>query len=481
MNKKHTLSKTDYIQYLDCPEELWLRKNQPSALPAIDLDRQFKLDQGNLIDDFAQQWFSGGCVIEDQHIDPDQVVFQMRAEANGMLAITDIAVHQSTKNTLALFEVKAATSVKKEHYHDLAFQRMVFEHAGYKISGTYLVHVNKDYWTGPTVDHCELLVIEDITADVEELMKTTRNTAPKALKWLNGSPPKKRITTGCSKKGKCPFIHLHYPDFPSYSIFNISRIGAKKIKQLVEADILDIGQVPEDFKLSAKQRQQVDIAQEDEIIIKRSSVRKVLSKLIYPLYYLDYESFSFVVPPQAGYKTYQQMVFQYSLHVQEKPGGKVTHHEYILKNKNESVENLVKNLQKNIGTKGNIIVWNASFEKGRNKEMAALFPAYADFLATVNDRMYDLRVPFQKGYYQHPDFKGKTSLKSVLPVLSPEISYNDLNIQNGMIATIKWHHATDGRLSKKEQKQTFQDLLKYCDLDTFAMVKILEALRESVE
>lgn len=481
MKKKYTLSKTDYIQYMDCPEELWLRKNQPSALPAIDLDRQFKLDQGNLIDDFAQQWFSDGCIIEDQHIDPEQVIFQMKAEADGMLAITDIAVRQSEENTLALFEVKAATSVKKEHYHDLAFQRMVFENAGYKISGTYLVHVNKNYWTGPTVDHCNLLVIEDITADVSELMKSTRNNAPKALKWLNGNAPKKRITLGCSKKGKCPFIHLHYPDFPKYSIFNISRIGAKKIKSLVEDGILDIQKVPEDFKLSANQRQQVDIAQEDEIIIKRSSLRKMLNKLVYPLYYLDYESFSFVVPPQEGYKTYQQMVFQYSLHVQEKPGGKVTHHEFILKHKTESVENLVKHLQKNIGKTGSIIVWNASFEKSRNKEMGVLYPAYADFLADLNDRMYDLRVPFQKGYYQHPDFKGKTSLKSVLPVLSPEVSYNDLAIQNGMIATIKWHHATDGRLSKKEQKQTFQDLLSYCDLDTLAMVKILEELRAVVD
>jgi len=478
MKKKHTLSKTDYIQYLDCPEELWLRKNKPRLLPPIDLDRQYKLDQGNLIDKLAQEWFLDGCVIADWAIDPEAVVFQMKAQNGAMLAITDIAVHQPGTKSIALFEVKAATSIKKEHYHDLAFQKMVFEDSGYKISGTYLVHVNKKYRTSEVVDHCDLLVIEDITDTVQELMKETRATAPEVLNWVMGKAPKKRITLGCSKKQKCPFVQLHYPDLPKYSIFNISRISGKKIKKLVAADILDIQQVPADFKLSLKQRQEVEIAQEDEIIIKRGSIRRMLKKLVYPLYYLDYESFSYVIPPQASYKPYQQLVFQYSLHIQQEPNGVFTHKEFLLKSKAESVEKLLKDLQKNIGKKGSVIVWNQSFEKGRNVEMAALFPAYQSFLDGLNNRLYDLRVPFQKGYYQHPDFKGKTSLKSVLPVLFPAISYTGLAIQNGMVATIKWHHATDGRMTKKEQAETLKNLLNYCELDTLAMVKILEVLQK---
>ncbi len=478
MNKKRRLSKTDYIQYLDCPEELWLRKNQPAILPPIDLDRQYKLDQGNLIDTLAQNLFSDGCVIADWEIDPKEVVFQMKAQHGAMLAITDIAVHQPATKSIALFEVKAATGVKKEHYHDLAFQRMVFEDSGYKISGTYLVHVNKGYRTNEQTDHCDLLVIQDITAKVNELMKETRATAPKVLKWVNGKAPKKRITIGCSKKQKCPFVQLKYPNLPKYSIFNIARINTKKIKKLVEANILDIQDVPEDFKLSRTQQQQVAIAQEDEIIIKRGSIRKSLKKLDYPLYYLDYESFSYVIPPQSGYKPYQQLVFQYSLYIQQEANGPLTHHEFLLKDKQESVENLVQDLQKNIGKKGSVIVWNESFEKNRNIEMGTLFPAYQPFLLDLNKRLYDLRVPFQKGYYQHPDFKGKTSLKSVLPVLSPEVSYADLAIQNGMVATIKWHHATDGRMTPQEQFATFEHLLKYCTLDTLAMVKILDVLQE---
>lgn len=476
-NKKQILSKTDYIQYLDCPEELWLRKNKPSALPPVGLDRQYKLDQGNLIDDFAQQWFTDGCVIEGWAINPTDVEFQLKAQSGNMLAISDIVVHQSGTKTLALFEVKAATRVKKEHYHDLAFQRMVFEDSGYTISATYLVHVSKTYITSKEVDHSNLMVIEDITQEVAQLMEETRDTAPKALAWINGKAPKKRITVGCSKKQKCPFVQMKYPDLPKYSIFNIARINKSKVKKLIAENIIDIQDVPADFKLSTKQRQQVAIAQEDEIILKRGSIRKAMKKLVYPLYYLDYESFSFVVPPQEGYKTYQQMVFQYSLHVQEKLGGPLVHYEYLLRSKTASVAHLIKNMQTQIGDSGSVIVWNKSFEKGRNTEMGNLFPAYQPFLESVNERLYDLRVPFQKGHYQHPDFKGKTSLKSVLPVLAPSISYNDLAIQNGMIATIKWHHATDGRMDEKTQAATFENLLKYCELDTLAMVKILEVLQ----
>jgi len=122
------------------------------------------------------------------------------------------------------------------------------------------------------------------------------------------------------------------------------------------------------------------------------------------------------------------------------------------------------------------LVWNQSFEKTQNKLMAARLPAYAEFLHSVNDRVYDLMKIFTQGFYVHPKFKGKTSIKKVLPVLCPELSYGDLEIQNGIAAVIKWHHMTDGRMSETEASQAYQDLLKYCCLDTWAMVRIWEEL-----
>ena len=148
--------------------------------------------------------------------------------------------------------------------------------------------------------------------------------------------------------------------------------------------------------------------------------------------------------------------------------------------KKESVENLIQHLQKAIGDTGSLIVWNESFEKSRNKEMGALYPAYADFMASMNSRMFDLMQIFKKDYFSHPGFKGKNSLKSVLPTLCPAISYKDLVIQNGGTAAIKWHHATDERVSPAEAAEIFGDLLKYCHLDTLAMVKIWERVKSAI-
>ena len=137
-------------------------------------------------------------------------------------------------------------------------------------------------------------------------------------------------------------------------------------------------------------------------------------------------------------------------------------------------------MKANIGDTGSLIVWNESFEKTRNKEMADLYPTYASFLQSMNDRMFDLMKIFKKGYYGHPGFKGKNSLKSVLPTLCPDISYQSLVIQNGNTAAIKWHHATDERVSDAEAEKVFGDLLKYCHLDTLAMVKILDKIKLAI-
>jgi hypothetical protein len=127
---------------------------------------------------------------------------------------------------------------------------------------------------------------------------------------------------------------------------------------------------------------------------------------------------------------------------------------------------------------GTVFVWNKSFEKTRNEEMARLYPEFADFLNDVNRRMYDLEVPFKSGLYIHPDFKGKSSIKKVLPVLVPELSYHSLNVQNGSMAFTQWHRLIFEDLEAEEKAKIKADLLEYCKMDTWAMVKIWEILRQ---
>jgi len=474
---KYTLSKTGYISYLACPEEYWMSLHQRELMPAFSVDAQHKVEQGKLIDRLAQDWFRSGLVLNEETIDPELIDFQKTAKWGDFIAIADVVVTVDDM-VVDIYEVKASTRVDGGHIHDVAFQRFVFEKAGYQVRKCFLVHVDKDYVLDGEVDLNQLMVADDITEKVEEILDDTGIQALAALQFINRPLDSETLTLGCGGKGNCLYLQQYHGPWPEYSIFDISRIGIKKLQTLLDQNIRDIKDVPEDFKLSAKMREQVDVAQEDKIFIRESAIQNILDDLEYPLYFLDYETFSYVLPAQNGIRPYQQMVFQYSLHVITEPGAETVHHEYLLSAKDEPVENLIAHMKERINPKqGTALVWNQGFEKGRNREMANDYPQHADFLLGLNEMVYDLMEIFSKGLYQHPKFKGKSSIKKVLPVLCPELSYGDLEIQNGNAAVIQWHHATDGRLSAKEQQNTFKNLLAYCHLDTLAMVRIWEVLK----
>jgi hypothetical protein len=470
------------MQYLACPGEFWMLFNEPTSPVSPSLDFLHKVEQGNLIDRLAEQWFQ---IHWESHSMGNEgtLHFQKVAKTKDFYAKMDVAILAKDGKHIQLFEVKASTGVKTEHLYDVAFQRMVFQKAGYTVTDTFLVHVNKDYRTNLEESIANLLKVVNISAEVNEIELMIEKEAVNALQTLHGVEPTPSLTHLCGNKLNCPFIQKYHTDLPAYNVTNIARIGKKKLGQLLEADIIDILDVPEDFRLSAKQRQQVNVAQTQVPIIKPKPIQKALDELEYPLYFLDYESFSYVLPVQAGFAPYQQMVFQYSLHTIATPDAEVRHTEYLLNSKTESLENLLESMRQDMNTDGGtVIVWNKSFECSRNKEMAELYPEYADFLLAMNDKVFDLMEIFSKSLYVHPDFKGKASLKSVLPVLCPELSYQELPIGNGMMATIKWHHMTsEGEMTGEEQVATRRDLLRYCALDTWAMVRILEEVRKEIE
>lgn len=475
MNPECAISKSDYIQYLMCPEELWLAKNRPEVMPRMSDDDLHNVEQGNIIDGLAKKLFEDKEFLASLQICPENVLFQERAEKNGLIARGDILVKK--ESGYYLFEVKAATEVKPEHVQDIAFQKLVFEKAGYPIERTFLVYVNKEYRVNGALNLSCFLMIEETTAVVEEEISGIEARVAKILEFVQGPEPPKKINHECEKKNNCPFFAYHFPDFPKYSVFDIARINKSKRIKLLEDGVFSIYDVPNDFPLSEKQRLQIDIARTQKPIIQREAILDTLRALSYPLYFLDYETFSYVMPSQNGLKPYQQMVFQYSLHVQEYPGSALKHYEYLLRKKEEPLRELVAHLEQAIPSiGGTVIVWNDSFEKARNNELAALFPEFADFLASINNRIFDLAKIFQDQLYIHPRFKGKYSIKKVLPVLAPEYDYSKLEISNGQIATLKWHHLTDGRFPPDQEEKVYRDLLDYCELDTLAMVKIFEAL-----
>lgn len=486
------LSKSDFLKYQCCSSYLWLWKFKKEVVPVDDEEEiNRRLEQGNEVERYARELFPK-AVLVDSHgkkarneteqlvISGTKVIFQATVYTDKeLLAMADIIEYEEATRSWTLYEVKSTNSVKKEHIHDLAFQRVAFEDAGYKIGKVRVIHLDKTYIRKSFVEPNDLLTQTDVTNKVEKVLPAIREQAYDAVEILKQTEePTKCACRLKTKSGHCPTFTYLNPDIPEYSVFNISRIGSKNLAVLVDDDIHEVHDVPEDVKLSIGQQNQVKVAKSKIPIINKPAIEELLSELEYPLYFLDYETVSSALPMFAGCTPFQQIPFQYSLHVLREPNGALEHYDYLGRDSvKPPMPELLASLQSHLGGTGSVIVWYKVFEKGRNTEMAYSYPEYVEFLNGVNDRVFDLMDVFSKQHFVHHDFKGSSSIKYVLPVLVPEFSYKDMDIQNGLVASIRWYDAVMGNMTKEECSHTYSSLLKYCCLDTLAMVKIYEFLK----
>ncbi len=484
------ISKSDYLKYLVCPSYLWLWKNKPEVVPS-DEDATIKqrLEQGNEIERYARLLLPEGDMVESRgqaaRADTEQLVedgtntiFQATViTKKGLLAMADIITRESPSDLWTLYEVKSTNSIKKEHILDLSFQRVAFEDAGYAIGKVKIIYLNKDYRRKSHVIPKDLLMESDVTAEVSELVETVRAQTRDALKYLRSPEEPKGCSCRLNSRSKhCPTFHYLNPDIPEYSVFNISRINGKKLSLLIDNDIVNVDDVPEDIKLSAIQQNQVHVTKSKQPIIDTAAISEILSELEFPLYFLDYETVSTALPLYENCKPYQQIPFQYSLHVLKEPNAELEHYEYLSHDSTTlPAQELLGNLKRQIGPVGSIITWNKSFEMSRNREMAAHYPEFAELMSGINDRVFDLMEIFSKQHYVHHEFKGSNSIKKVLPVLVDGFSYDDMDISNGQAAALRWYEAVTSNDVELANK-TYKSLLEYCKLDTLAMVEIYKSL-----
>jgi len=179
----------------------------------------------------------------------------------------------------------------------------------------------------------------------------------------------------------CPAFKYLYPDVPEYSVHDIVRIGLskKRLEALIEAGVYALEDVPEEFKLTEYQRNHVDVEQSKITLIKNHEIKQILNKLVYPLYYLDYETLPTAVPIYDGCGPYQQVPFQFSLHRQLEPHSELEHHEFLHTDpKSHPMKALAEALMKVVGDKGSIIVWNKKFEGKCHEDLADLIPEHAE-------------------------------------------------------------------------------------------------------
>jgi len=255
-----------------------------------------------------------------------------------------------------------------------------------------------------------------------------------------------------------------------------SDLGGRRAFEFLDEGLFNIATVP-DERLSHQQRIQKQTIISGEAHIDAPHLSTWLGELVYPVYHLDFETLSMALPPFAGAHPYQRLPFQYSLHIQDAPDAEPKHVEYLAQDRGDPRPGLVNALRE-LGDKGTVLTWNMAFEKGVINDLAEVFPADAEWLSAVTDRMVDLMVPFRSFWYHHPAQKGRCSLKAVLPALTA-LSYKELAIADGNHAARAYAEVVYENVDPKHRADVLGQLLEYCKLDTLAMVEILRVLNRA--
>lgn len=488
------LSKSKITRGLQCQKSLWLYKNQPELRGEISASQQAIFDTGTNVGILAQQNFPGGIDATEGHDWPNfecadttkylvgidqEVIYEATFVYNKVLVAVDILV-KNEEGTWDAYEVKSTNGAKEAHITDCAIQYYVMEGCGITLRSMSVMHFNRDYVRLGDLDIEQLFMATDITDEVRELQADMLNTVLDLEALQNQtSCPNIEIGPHCSNPYPCDFASHCWKDIPGYSVFNLTS-GGDRSWELFHRGITEIADIPVEEPMSDNQRiqQLADLTGEPHIIPK--GIRSFLAQLVYPIYYFDFETMMSAVPMFDKSRTYQQIPFQYSVHVQPVAGADCQHLEYLPEvslgvNSPDPREPLIVQMLADLGANGTILAYHASFEITQIKALARDFPQYAEPLLALIPRFVDLRKPFSMRAYYHPDFKGSTSIKYVLPALVPELSYQDLEIQEGGTASATYLAMHQG-VYQGDYDTTRRHLLDYCKLDTLAMVRLLEVL-----
>jgi predicted RecB family nuclease len=279
----------------------------------------------------------------------------------------------------------------------------------------------------------------------------------------------------CTDPVTCEFYDRCNPPRPDDHVGYLPRIQAEKIDELLGMGIELIHDIPDEFPLNERQRRAATCVQTGDPWYDIDGLKTALADLTYPLFFIDFETINPAIPRFVGMRPYDQLPFQWSVHVQREPGAAPEHHEFLATDASDPRSEFVTSLCAALGESGSILVYS-SFESQRLSELASWFPEFADRIGAIQCRLFDL-LPVVREHTYHPAYAGSYSIKSVLPALVPEMTYDGMAVSNGQDAGLAWESLIKGRLDQAELERIRQGLLAYCGQDTMAMVRMLERLK----
>lgn len=493
-------SKSKYCLMRQCPKLLWLDAYR-KELKTEDPSRDERMAVGNEVGDLAMELFGAFTEVtvlkEDGSLDISAMLRRTQdclqrgveniCEAafsyHGLYCAVDIL--HAENGGYAIYEVKSATHAHPIYGVDVAYQKYVLEHCGVKVTGTYLVCINSAYVRGEELDiHGLFRIIDlaDAVAAEEPLIEPRLSQAEKVLTQYD--EPAQQLGEHCKDPYDCPYWAYCTRHLPSPSVFDLYGMSFKKKLSHYHTGLCsyeDLLTVP---KLNEKQRRQIQFRLRDcGAHIDKDGIRKFLATLSYPLYFLDFETMRQALPRYCGTRPYQQIPFQYSLHYIEREGAPLQHKEFLAEAGADPRRAIAESLCRDIPKDVCVTAYNKSFECSRLAELAEQFPDLAEHLLNIRDHVRDLLVPFQSGFYYDRAMGGSFSIKSVLPALFPDdpaLDYHNLEgVHNGAEAMTVFPLLQ--QMPPQQREEVRRQLLAYCKLDIYAMVKVWQALVEAAE
>ncbi|MBI2607196.1 MAG: DUF2779 domain-containing protein [Deltaproteobacteria bacterium] len=492
-DRERNLSKSKVMKGLQCPKSLYLSVHAPELARPTPAAVQAVFDEGHRVGIEARNRFPGGVLIDvaptefataleatqAQIAAGARVLYEATFVHEGVLVRIDILHRSRAGSPWHICEVKSTTEVKDQHIDDAAVQTWVLRGSGERVASVSIMHINNEC-VYPELDR--LFTQVDVTAPVEEALGALPSAVAKFKAMLmKQAAPNVDIGPHCDDPYECEFKDHCWSEkkIPEISVFDIPNLSTKRKWEFYRKGVVDLAQLRDtEEKLNSTQRKMIEVTLSGTRALDRKAVQRELRAWTFPLYFLDFETIGPAIPRYPGTRPYEQVPFQFSCHIQLKPGSGLTHSEYLHDLTSDPREPLIRALIDCIAENSSVVAYNKGFESGRLSALARAFPVYGDRLLGIAGRLVD-PLPIFRAHVYDRKFRGSFSIKSVAPaLLGASLSYEGMAVAGGSEAQIAFEELILDATSPARKAELRQAMLDYCRKDTIAMVKLVEWLRD---
>lgn len=466
-------SKSDWLTALQCPTQAWLSHRADGE--SLSESELFRMQQGQEVGELARALFPHGVTASSDEWRPNTgesaCLFEARFESDGFVTRADVLVRLASG--WHVIEVKSSfadTKSLNDLVDDLAYTVMVVANSLTVVRASLLL-LSRDYRYGDAPS--SLFEEVDVTEQALSRSAEFRRNATHVRETLsNDEPPVARLNSACRQ---CAwFDDQCIGRGVEHSVLELPNLHQSKLEMLASHSIVSLADIPEDFALTDTQTRVRDAVLAQQAAVSKELLREALGVVAWPCHYLDFETVATVLPLFPGTRCHEQVLTQFSVHRRNSLDEACTHDEYLAEETRDCQRELAETLIRSLGTSGSVVVYS-HFEKQRLRGLADRFDDLRPGLAAIESRLVDL-LPIVRSCVYHPAFKGSYSIKSVLPVLVPDLSYEDLDIGGGDTAITRFARLVRREIPADKVADTRRSLLAYCQRDTEAMVRLHEAL-----